>query len=55
MKLKSLNLVELNVQEIKDINGGSGPGTGYGTVNPGDWKMVVHAAGDFIRGFLSGF
>lgn len=55
MNLKNLNVAELNAQELKETEGGSGPGTGYGTVNPGDWKMVAHAAGDFIRGFLSGF
>ncbi|MEF9476727.1 hypothetical protein ACR1PO_06915 [Chryseobacterium sp. RRHN12] len=54
MKLKSLSLVELDVQESMEINGGSGPGTGYGTVNPKDWKKVVHAIGDFIDGFMEG-
>lgn len=55
MNLKNLNVAKLNAQELRETQGGSGPGTGYGTVNPGDWKMVAHAAGDFIRGFLSGF
>jgi hypothetical protein len=47
------NLQNLNLTELKTINGGELPGT-YGAVRPGNWKGLAHAIGDFIDGFMDG-
>lgn len=58
MNLKNLNVVELNVQESKMLNGGELPGTEHsinGSQVARQITWAAHQAGDFIRGFLSGF
>jgi hypothetical protein len=44
MNLDSLNLVELNAQEISIIDGGCW-----------DCNPILHAAKDLVEGFLSAF
>lgn len=58
MNLKNLNVVELNAQESTILNGGELPYTqnslnGQNIAHQITW--AAHQAGDFIRGFLSGF
>ncbi len=55
MNLENLNLVELNAQEVEWTNGGNGinfAGTAVATGAGSDGlKILVHAVGDFMRGF----
>lgn len=52
MNLQELNLVELNVQEVKEVVGGGGC-PAYSDYNPAPY--LSHQLIDFCRGFLDAF
>jgi hypothetical protein len=59
MNLENLGLVELNAQDAESTNGGNGVhGGGTGLVsNQGLGRAtgeLIHAVGDFLRGFFIG-
>jgi hypothetical protein len=59
MNVNNLNLVELNAQEVQQVDGGNGVhsgGTGLvaGQNLANSTGELIHAVGDFFRGFFVG-